>query len=133
VPAGSLERFGEPVLVLDGAARLLACNRAAEAALGGPLGELQGLAPGELLDCEHAQAAGCGNDSHCSTCGLRQAILYTQRHDRDCERLPVMLPFSKGGQAQMRCLTVSTRRLNGWVRLQLEDDGLLPQPSGSVL
>lgn len=126
LPSGGLARFSEPALLVDEAARLLACNRPAEAAFGAPQASLLGLAPGELLNCDHARAGGCGAAPDCHSCGLRQAIFYTQRQDRDCERLPVMLPVSHDGEAQMRCLSVSTRRLNSWVRLQLEDDGFLP-------
>lgn len=126
LPLGGLARFSEPVLLVDEAARLLACNRPAEAAFGASQASLLGLAPGELLNCDHARSAGCGSAPDCHSCGLRQAIFYTQRQDRDCERLPVMLPVSRGGEAQMRCLSVSTRRLSAGVRLQLEDDGFLP-------
>ncbi len=125
-PAGGLERCGEPTWAVDENARLLACNRLAEGLFGAPQALLLGLAPGELLDCDNARSAGCGQSPDCQCCGLRQAILYTQRQDRDCERLPVVLPVTREQRPQMRCLSISTRRMGASVRLQLEEDGLLP-------
>lgn len=124
--ASSLPNSAEPMLLLDGAARLLACNRSAEAAFGAPSAALMGLAPGELLGCDNAEAGACGSSPDCRRCSLRQALLYTQQQDRDCERLPVLLPVLREGLPRMRCLSISTRRQKRALRLQLEDDGFLP-------
>lgn len=124
--SGGLSGLADPAWVVDGEARLLACNRPAEQLFGAPAAVLLGLAPGELLDCDRARDAGCGAAPGCQACSLRQAILYSLRHDRDTERLPVLLPVTRDGQAQMRCLSLSTRRLNQSVRLHLEEDGILP-------
>ena len=42
------------------------------------------------------------------------------------ERLPVVLPVTREQRPQMRCLSISTRRMGPSVRLQLEEDGILP-------
>lgn len=78
-----LERYSEPVLVVDASGRLLACNRLAEGAVGRPVASLLGLLPGEVLECKHAgEGAGCGKTEHCGACALRLALNYTVANGR---------------------------------------------------
>jgi signal transduction histidine kinase len=49
--------------------------------------ELEGLRPGELLDCVHARETeyGCGTSESCSVCGALRAILLAQLRRGDTE------------------------------------------------
>jgi PAS domain-containing protein len=125
--SGVLERYSEPVLVVDATGRLLACNRLAEGAVGRPIASLLGLQPGEVLECKHAsEAAGCGKTEHCGACALRLALNYTVKNGRGCEHMPATLECTHKGKPAVRRFTLSTQKVGDMVRVLLEDDGFLP-------
>lgn len=122
-----LERYSEPVLVVDASGRLLACNRLAEAALGRPVASLLGLQPGEVLACTHAsEGEGCGKTPYCGACAMRLALNYTVSHGRGCEHMPATLDCTHKGKPAVRRFTLSTQRMGELVRVLMEDDGYLP-------
>lgn len=122
-----LERYSEPVLVVDATGRLLACNRLAEGAVGRPVASLLGLQPGEVLECKHAsEPAGCGKTSHCGACAVRLALNYTVSHGRGCEHMPATLECTHKGRPAIRRFTLSTQKIGDMVRILMEDDGYLP-------
>jgi len=126
-----LERYADPVIVVDACGRLLACNHLAEGAVGRPIASLLGLQPGEVLECKHAaEGAGCGKTEHCGACAVRLALNYTLAHGRGCEHMPATLDCTYRGKPAVRRFTLSTQKIGDLVRILLEDDGYLPVQVG---
>jgi PAS domain-containing protein len=78
-----LETLTGPVLVVDGAGRVVAANAAAGVVAGVPAASLVGLLGGDALECARARLpGGCGNTFHCATCGLRRVFTECHRSGR---------------------------------------------------
>jgi len=122
-----LDRYSEPVMVVDSAGRLLSCNRLAEGVLGRRLIGIRGLLPGEFMKCGVAtKHTGCGRGVKCGDCNLRQAIRTTFNEGRPIQKLPVALDAIHNGKVSIRRFTLSTQKVGEVVQLRIEDDGYLP-------
>jgi len=78
----TLDLTPEPAVILNENRQIVHANRAfRELATSGPLQDLLGKRPGEVLDCTYAQrhAAGCGTTRFCSECGALKAIQASQK------------------------------------------------------
>jgi len=70
-----LDRFTEPVMVVDVATRVVAANQAMSQRLGRHSRTLLGLQGGAAMLCRYASLPeGCGNTVHCRDCSIRRLV-----------------------------------------------------------
>ena len=73
-----LNRFDNPVFIVDEDVRILAANNRAETLIGKPMTDFLGLLGGEALECIYARlSGGCGKTVHCVTCAIRITVTST--------------------------------------------------------
>ena len=76
------------LLILNRQRQIVYANRALYALTGGDRSGVNGLRPGDVLDCIHARrAGGCGRSESCLTCGVLGATLASlegTRAEREC-------------------------------------------------
>ena len=117
-----------PVVVVDEDVRMIAANKRMAELLGRQPGELFGLRGGEALECAYARRpGGCGRQSHCRTCTIRNSVTATFATGEPCVRVPAFLEGKAGG----RDLLVSTYKRGPVVQVLIEspqaaDGGSVP-------
>lgn len=96
-----LECFPGPVVVLNALRQIVLANEKFSRLSGKPLDSLNGLRPGEALDCVHAglNEAGCGTTQFCRYCGAVQAILHSQRSGAAVEECRLICNSGAGDYA----------------------------------
>jgi PAS domain-containing protein len=87
-----LDRFGFPVVMVEGEGRVVAINKPACDFLGRGPGDVIGLLGGEALECAHARLPeGCGKTVHCSACAIRNSVTRTHQTGEPLSRVPARL------------------------------------------
>jgi len=117
-----LETIPQPVELMQGNPRqVVTANRAALVLFGKPLQEVAGHRGGQVFDCLHSfSAAGCGRDSNCEPCRIRQAIVGTFETGEASHGVAVVLPVRKGGRDETRNLQVSTEKMGDLALVRIE-------------
>ena len=112
-----LDRFGDPVLVVDGQGRVVAANRPMATLLGWPSRALAGLLGGDAMECQYARLpGGCGQTVHCKTCTIRRTVEATLGDGQPRLRVPTHFCHVDGP----RSLLISTRRVGRTVEVTVE-------------
>lgn len=113
-----LDALPQPVLVVNGDARVVAANALAAGRLGRPRDELHGLLAGEAFACARSRLpGGCGRTVHCRECTIRRSV----------ERVAQTGVAVEGAQAYVetgagrRELRISARASAGLVEVVVED------------
>lgn len=114
----------EPVMVLDGDARVVAANRRLTVLFGDEDARLRGLPCGDAFGCVHSRLReGCGGTTHCRECTVRRVVTRVHESGKPLRHVPVWLR-TRGGRVDMR---ISARRKHGLVKLVVE--GIERRPS----
>jgi PAS domain-containing protein len=112
-----LERFPFPVVLVEGAGRVVAINRPACDFLGREPTDVIGLLGGEAMECARARLpGGCGKTVHCSTCTIRNSVTLTHRTGQAVTRAPARLRRSD----RTFDLLISTALAGKLVRVTIE-------------
>jgi PAS domain-containing protein len=113
-----LDQLEDPVLVVNGDARVVAANARAARLLGRDRAELAGLLTGEALACAHARLpGGCGKTVHCRECTIRRGVDRVAQTGVAIEGAPAYLE-TDAGRAELR---ISVRALDGLVKVVVEE------------
>lgn len=87
-----LNRFDQPVVLLNGDLRVVAANERAGKILENGDREVVGLLPGEAMECVYARHPdGCGNTLHCAACTIRIVTECTIITGKSLEDVPAKL------------------------------------------
>ncbi len=71
-----LDRFPQPVIVVNGQSVVTAVNQAVVDMSGRSREDLVGQLGGEVMECEYARLPeGCGQTEHCELCTIRNTIM----------------------------------------------------------
>ncbi len=104
-----LKSLDEPVLVVDGAARILTANVPVLNMLGKKLESIRGLPGGDVFECAFARLpGGCGKTVHCSGCTIRRLVMETFETGKSFTRVPAYLTPGDPDSPGRTDLTVST-------------------------
>ena len=92
-----LDQLPQPILLVDGDARVASANRAAAALTGHEPGALRGHLTGEAVACAHSRLPeGCGRTEHCRDCAIRRTVETVARTGRAARRVPAFLDTDSG-------------------------------------
>jgi hypothetical protein len=112
-----LERFGFPVILVEGDVRVVAVNKPAGNLLGRQPSDLIGLLGGEALECAHALLPeGCGKTVCCATCTIRNTVTHTHRTGEAQRQVPATLQRKE----ELVNLLISTALEGKLVRVTIE-------------
>jgi len=121
-----LDQLADPVLVVNGDARVVAANARVARLLGRDRAELAGLLQGEAFACAHSRLpGGCGKTVHCRECTIRRGVERVATTGVPVEGQPAYLDTAEG-RVELR---VSVRPLDGLVKVVVEE--LTPSPLGA--
>lgn len=111
--AAIYDSVGVALLLVDSDWRVRKANAAAMRFGGRESGEGMDLRGGEWLRCLHSldDPGGCGAGPSCAGCKIRLAVISTLSTGEAHGNVEETLPFPVGGQAEKRCLLVSTARV----------------------
>lgn len=113
-----LDTLPEPVLVVNGDARVIAANERMAALSGRDRSRLRGLPAGEAFACAHSRLPkGCGRTVHCRECAIRNGVLRVHETGRPLRDVPAWLK-TRAGRVELR---ISVRKENGLVKVIVHD------------
>lgn len=117
-----LDRFSDPVFLVDSSGRIIAANSEAFSTLGKAPEELGGQLCGDAFDCRYAGLpGGCGRTTHCKTCTIRLTITDTMESGKSHTRVPAYPDLHhKTGERDIRYL-ISTEKSGDAVVLRIDD------------
>jgi len=120
-----LDTLSVPVLVMEGAGRILGANEHLARLLGKPRSEILGRLPGEVAECAYSRLdGGCGRTRHCAACTVRRAITVT--YETGESQLRIRAEVQQDGRTLP--LTISTFKVDDLVQLVID----LPEGAGAV-
>lgn len=112
-----LDTFAEPVLVVDGNARVIGVNQAVAKLLARDRASFPGLLGGEAFACVHSRLPeGCGRTVHCRECAIRRGITRVHETGKPLRGVPAYLE-GEGGRV---ALSLSITPEQGLVRVVVE-------------
>jgi hypothetical protein len=116
-----LNNIEAPVLVLDGACRILTANVLVLNILNKKLPAIQGLPGGDVFECSFAKLpGGCGGTEHCSGCAIRRSVTTTHETGLSRTRVPAHLVPGTADKPDRIDLTISTQKVEGVVVLRID-------------
>ena len=111
-----------PVLVIDHNIRVQAANEPACRLLSKNHFQIQGHAPGEVIQCVHAEEpGGCGQTVHCLSCVLRQTVTHTMIIGKECRNVMADSDTPLPGAGRRIHYLISTEMLNNFVCLTIHE------------
>jgi uncharacterized metal-binding protein len=117
-----LESIDAPVLLMQGNPRqVVTANKRALKLFGKELLEVEGHRGGQVFDCVHAfTEEGCGKDSHCEGCKIRDAIIDTFTTATPHNGVSTSLQIKKA-DATLNCLLqVATEKVGDLTLVRIE-------------
>jgi hypothetical protein len=115
-----LDRFEEPMMVLNGDLRVVACNKKGRGEVDASGIRAYGLLNGDFMDCRNAAlGAGCGQSVHCPQCAIRGSVTATLRTGKPMEKVSAFFTSSHQGETFTREWSLSTRKVGETVHVSL--------------
>jgi PAS domain-containing protein len=113
-----LDTLPKPILILDGAGRIVAANGKVAALSGCGKEELAGAPPGRAFACVRSRLPeGCGNTVHCRECTIRRALAHVQETGEPLLRAPAWAK-TEDGRVELQ---ISVAAAKGLVTVVVED------------
>ncbi|ACM20199.1 hypothetical protein Geob_1842 [Geotalea daltonii FRC-32] len=111
-----------PTLLMQGNPRqVITANRRALELFGKELHEVEGRRGGQVFDCIYAFTEdGCGKDSHCEGCKIRDGIIDTFTTGKSHSRVSTSLQIQKSNQIMPYILQVSTEKVGDLALVRIE-------------
>lgn len=123
-----LETLPDPVVVVNGDARVIAANEKLANLFGRTRNHLRGLLVGEAFACVHSHLSrGCGRTKHCRACTLRGGVERVHETGKPLRHLAAQL-HTRGGRVHLR---LSVRKIKGLVKVVVEEAELAIMRAGS--
>ena len=120
-----LDRFEEPLVVLNEDLRVVACNRKGRSETESTGIRPFGLLNGDFMNCRNASLGeGCGQTPYCSLCGIRNSVTETLETGKGVERVPVVFHGAGENGTCTHEWTVSTRKVGRTVHVGLHRSAL---------
>lgn len=123
IPLSSyLDSLPEPVLLVDGEARVLDANRAVRRVTHDGSSLPAGRLVGDVFECIHAkEPGGCGRTVHCSGCAIRRTVTDTYETGKAHLRVPATMTVSTDREPSSVQLYITTERVGDRVVLRLDE------------
>jgi len=117
-----LEAIDAPILLMQGTPRqVVAANRKALELFEKELHEVEGHRGGQVFDCIHSSTeAGCGKDSNCENCKIKDAIVDTFATARSRKGVSTSLQIKKANGTKTYVLQVSTEKVGDLALVRVE-------------
>jgi PAS domain-containing protein len=117
-----LDRFSDPVFLIDSYCKIMVGNRAACALIGKQPSEIAGRLGGEALECRHSrEPGGCGQTIHCKSCVIRRTIQSTLESGQSHNRVPAYLDLLKTCDEKIVRFLISTEKIGNAVLLRIDE------------
>ena len=116
-----LDRFDEPILLIDGDAQVRMGNKRARDLVGPGLSLINGGRIGDVVECSNAAlAGGCGQQVGCMGCALRTAIAETLATGEP-RRNVVQQEMVTASVSRLTDVTIATELLGEMVLLRIDE------------
>lgn len=118
-----------PALLLQAVPRqVVTANDKACALFDKRLAQIEGHRGGQVFDCVHAfTEAGCGLDSHCEDCKIKNAIVDTFATGKPHINVRTILDIKKGPKNIPHELQVSTEKIGDFALVTIEKYTIHPE------
>jgi hypothetical protein len=115
-----LDRFEEPLIVINSELRVVACNRKGRGEVEATGIRPYGLLNGDFMDCRNSTLGdGCGQTPYCPQCGIRNSVTQTLQTGKPLERVSVTFTGSGENGTCTREWSLSTRKVGETVHVGL--------------
>jgi hypothetical protein len=117
-----LEAIDAPILLMQGNPRqVVTANKKALELFGKELPEVEDRRGGQVFDCVHSfTEAGCGKDSNCENCKIKDAIVDTFTLDNPHNGISTSLQIKKADGTKTYALQVSTQKVGDLALVRIE-------------
>lgn len=116
-----LNSFDMPVIMVDHDGRAITANSNALELVNKDLAVIKHAMLGNIFECAYARLPrGCGRDTHCSGCTIRNAVKETFETGVPHVNLPATVAYDRDGKGSGRSLLVSTENALNYVLLRIE-------------
>lgn len=117
-----MNSLGSPALLLQAVPRqVVTANKKACDLLDRRLDQIEGYRGGQVFDCVHAfTEAGCGLDSHCEDCKIKNAIVDTFATGKPHTNVRTILDIKKQTKITPHELQVSTEKIGDFALVTIE-------------
>jgi len=117
-----LEAIDAPILLMQGNPRLvITANRRALGLFKKEPHEVAGHRGGQVFDCIHSfTEAGCGRDSNCENCKIKDAIVDTFTTGKPHNGVSALLQIKKADGIKAYVVQVSTERIGDLALVRIE-------------
>lgn len=117
-----LDRFSQPVFLVNAGGRVVTGNHRALALLNKPVEEVEGRLGGEVFECVYAdQPGGCGETVHCRTCAIRLAVVGTLESGKSKIRIPAYPDLHRMMAENRVRFLITTERVGQAVLLRIDE------------
>lgn len=115
-----LDDYDFPILIVDEACRIIAANQEMADMIGKRDRVFFGLLGGEAFECVYSRLEeGCGNETHCRTCTVRNAVMHTIQTGETLNRVECYVERDSGKEIYF----LTTVKLDKSVQVVFEPAG----------
>lgn len=119
-----LDRFSQPIVVVDLEGKVATANQQAQRLLGKTLPDIMGFPGGDVFECEHSYLpAGCGQTEHCAGCSIRRTVMECMASGRGRASATALLHQRTPHGTRALRLEISTEKVGEVVLLRLDSMG----------
>ncbi|MBI1388963.1 MAG: hypothetical protein GC154_10995 [bacterium] len=116
-----LNRFEIPILLVDDDCRVISANDRALELTCQSLECATGRLAGDVMECKHAKAGGCGKTVHCKACAIRNSVTHTHQTGETLYRIPAFQNLIQGDREIKVRFLISTEKIKDVVILKIEE------------
>ena len=117
-----LDRLDVPILLAGPEPKILTANKPAQKLLGKGLAEIEGRRGGEVIECLYAKTPeGCGGDSHCKSCTIRNTVMETFRTGESFLDVKAFPDIQVGNKSKTMSMKISTEKVANVVLLRIDE------------
>ncbi len=124
-----LDRFEEPLMVLNEEMRVVACNKKGREEVDTTGIRPLGLLSGDFMHCRNSSSGGgCGLTANCLKCAIRNTVTNTLRTGNPLKKVTAFFSSANDRENPVKEWSLSTRKVGETVHLSLRR----PAMAGSV-
>ncbi len=119
-----LDRFHEPILLVDSDMQVKTANERACDLLGKDLKFIEDLPGGNVIECEYAYTPeGCGRSIHCQSCAIRHTVQQTHQTNEAYIRQTAFQNIRTNEGTKKVLLNITTEKSGGIIFLRIDEMG----------
>lgn len=116
-----LDELADPIFLVDGDARMISANAAAQLIVGKDRSEIEDHLGGEVFECTNADLpGGCGRTEHCKACAIRNSVMNTLATGKGVKRAPAYQTLKGDNGGRRVRFEISTEKVGDAVLLRID-------------